>query len=167
MPNRIWQAEEEKWEKRRLRAEKVLSHIRELRRLEAEEEAEEEPTKPAGRAIEMAGQVPTPVDPTPAPVPPLTIQPIQRPQPTKKTARDVIPELLEGGPMTMKALAEAAGRSQQAIANALAVLEAVGVVKEEPSSIPGFRLQYRLATEEERAAWPLVPTSPTEGDPET
>lgn len=159
MPNRIWQAEEEKWEKRRLRAEKVLTHIRELRRLEAEEEADEQPIKSVGQPIETASASPTPKEPTPAPVPPLAdgvVPATKRPQSPKLTARDVIPELLAGGPMTVKAMAEAAERSQQAISNALKELVEANVVKEERSTFPGFRHQYRLTTQEERDFKPQI-----------
>jgi DNA-binding HxlR family transcriptional regulator len=160
MPNRIWQAEEEKWEKRLKRAEKALTFIRGLRQLEAEEEAEEQSSKLAGRPAEPAGQVQARADSTTAPVPPPRddrgIPPAEQPQPPKKTAKDVIPELLRGGPMTIKAMAEAAQRSQQAIANALAELKEGNVVKEEPSTLPGFRFQYRLTTPEERGRIALI-----------
>ena len=65
MPNGIWQAEEEKWERRRQRAERALAHIRELGKLEAEEGAEEaggRTAHPAGQAVEAAGQVIEPAE---------------------------------------------------------------------------------------------------------
>lgn len=163
MPNRIWQAEEEKWEKRRIRAEKMLTHIRELRRLEAEEDADEQSIKPVGQPTEAAVSRLAPRDPTPAPLPPAKLAPLKTgdvPANERRKAKEIIPELLAGGPMTMKALALKAKRSQQAISNALTELKEANVVKEEPSTFPGFRYQYRLTTPEERASKPQIRAVP-------
>ncbi|HEY2292344.1 MAG TPA: HTH domain-containing protein [Thermoanaerobaculia bacterium] len=169
MPNGIWQAEEEKWERRRQRAERALAHIRELRKLEAEEGAEEgtggaahpagQTVVPAGQVIEPAGRMVGPAG-QPAEAPPLPAAPLPPKEAVghylseilkKKTAREQIPGLLrERGPLTVKAMAESLDRSQQAIANALVELKQTGVVTEEPSTVPGFRFQYRLSTVEER-----------------
>src|SRR5436309_5166317 len=93
MPNGIWQAEEEKWERRRQRAERALAHIRELGKLEAEEGAEEaggRTAHPAGQAVEAAGQV---IEP--AGQPSKTVAVIAAPLPPKEAVDRYLSEILK------------------------------------------------------------------------
>lgn len=166
MLNRVWQAEEEKWERRRKRAEGMLAHIRELRRLEAEEEAEAgqevvaaagQPLAAAGQVGAAAGQPVAAAGSTTAPLTPQKDEPArdeEQRQPTKRATKDVLPELLrEHGPLTMNALAEALRVSAQAVSNGLDAWIKQGVIIREPSTFPGHRYQFRLATDEERNAF--------------
>lgn len=62
----------------------------------------------------------------------------------RKYLRDLIPDLLSEGPLTMKALAEILGKSEQAVSNALRLLQENQTVIQERSTFKGYKYQFRL-----------------------